>query len=114
MFMMVLSSTIMSCALTSRTKSVLRPGTSPRSWSGAAAGSSPTSPRAGGRHVYVLFAAPLPWLELRDLARAISLRYPAVDPAPVASLGGQVSPPGAGRGGKRSMARPSRAVRAAI
>jgi len=23
----------------------------------------------GGRHVYVLFAAPLPWRELRDLAR---------------------------------------------
>jgi hypothetical protein len=50
---------------------------------------------SGGRHVYVLFAAPLPWLELRDLARAISLRYPAVDPAPMAGLGGQISPPGA-------------------
>jgi hypothetical protein len=52
------------------------------------------SPSAG-RHVYVLFAAPLPWLELRDLARAISLRYPAVDPAPMSGLGGQISPPGA-------------------
>jgi hypothetical protein len=50
---------------------------------------------SGGRHVYVLFAAALPWLELRDLARAISLRYPAVDPAPMAGLGGQISPPGA-------------------
>ena len=50
---------------------------------------------SGGRHVYVLFAAPLPWLELRDLARAISLRYPAADPAPHASPGGQISPPGA-------------------
>jgi hypothetical protein len=50
---------------------------------------------SGGRHVYVLFAAPLPWLELRDLARAISLRYPAVDPAPMSGLGGQISPPGA-------------------
>jgi hypothetical protein len=50
---------------------------------------------SGGRHVYVLFAAALPWLELRDLARAISVRYPAVDPAPMAGLGGQISPPGA-------------------
>ena len=48
----------------------------------------------GGRHVYVLFAAPLPWRELRDLARAIALRFPAVDPAPMCSLGGQISPPG--------------------
>ena len=30
----------------------------------------------GGRHVYVLFAAPLPWRELRDLARAMALRFP--------------------------------------
>jgi hypothetical protein len=49
----------------------------------------------GGRHVYVLFAAALPWRELRDLARALSLRFPAIDPAPMASLGGQISPPGA-------------------
>jgi hypothetical protein len=48
----------------------------------------------GGRHVLVLFAEALPWLELRDLVRAIALRYPAVDPAPHASLGGQISPPG--------------------
>jgi DNA-binding transcriptional ArsR family regulator len=48
----------------------------------------------GGRHVFVLFAAALPWRELRDLARAITLRFPAVDPAPMASLGGQISPPG--------------------
>ncbi|MGH3260070.1 MAG: hypothetical protein ACRDOU_32510 [Streptosporangiaceae bacterium] len=50
---------------------------------------------SGGCHVYVLFAAPLPWLELRDLARALSLRFPAIDPAPMSSLGGQISPPGA-------------------
>jgi hypothetical protein len=47
-----------------------------------------------GCHLYVLFAAPLPWRELRDVARAVSLRFPAVDPAPMASLGGQISPPG--------------------
>jgi hypothetical protein len=57
----------------------------------------------GGRHVYVLFASPLPWRELRDLARSIALRFPAVDPAPMCSLGGQISPPGsrAKRGGWR-------------
>jgi hypothetical protein len=52
------------------------------------------SPRSG-RHVYVLFAAALPWRELRDPARALSLRFPAIDPAPVSSLGGQISAPGA-------------------
>lgn len=49
---------------------------------------------SGGRHVYLLFAAPLPWLELRDLGRAIARRFPAVDVAPMSGLGGQVSPPG--------------------
>ena len=63
---------------------------------------------SGGRHVYVLFGASLPWLEVRDLVRAISLRYPAVDPAPMASLGGQISPPGARhkRGGWRLLSMP--------
>jgi hypothetical protein len=27
---------------------------------------------SGGRHVFVLFASPLPWLELRDVARALA------------------------------------------
>jgi hypothetical protein len=49
---------------------------------------------SGGRHVYAVFSAALPWLELRDLARAIALRFPAVDVAPMSSLGGQISPPG--------------------
>jgi hypothetical protein len=49
----------------------------------------------GGRHILVPFAASLPWRELRDVARALVLRFPAVDPAPMASLGGQISPPGA-------------------
>ena len=26
---------------------------------------------SGGRHVFILFAAPLPWLELRDVTRAL-------------------------------------------
>ncbi len=49
---------------------------------------------SGGRHVFVLFAAPLPWLELRDIARALALRFPAIDTAPMTNLGGQISPPG--------------------
>jgi hypothetical protein len=53
---------------------------------------------SGGRHVYILFADQLPWLELRDVARALSQRLPVVDPAPMSSLGGQISPPGAGGG----------------
>jgi hypothetical protein len=32
--------------------------------------------------------------ELREPCRAIALRLPAVDPAPMCSLGGQISPPG--------------------
>ena len=31
---------------------------------------------SGGRHVFIVFAAPLPWLELRDVARALALRFP--------------------------------------
>ena len=67
-----------------------------------------------GRHVYVLFAAALPWRELRDLARAIALRFPVVDPAPVCSLGGQVSPPSsrAKRGGWRLLTMPLEVARA--
>ena len=49
---------------------------------------------SGGRHIYALFAASLPWRELRDVCRAFSRRFPAIDPAPMANLGGQISPPG--------------------
>lgn len=49
----------------------------------------------GGRHVYILFAAPLPWRELRDLAAAMRRRYPALDTMPMASpQSGQIRPPG--------------------
>jgi DNA-binding transcriptional ArsR family regulator len=48
----------------------------------------------GGRHVYILFAAALPWRELRDLVRAVALRFATIDVAPACSLGGQISPPG--------------------
>jgi len=49
---------------------------------------------SGGRHLYIPFAAALPWRELRDACRALALRFPAIDPAPMAGLGGQISPPG--------------------
>ncbi|MGH3234685.1 MAG: hypothetical protein ACRDOH_15810 [Streptosporangiaceae bacterium] len=70
----------------------------------------------GGRHVYVLFAAALPWRELRDLARAMALRFPAVDVAPVSSLGGQISPPGARHksGGWRALPCPLQETRTAV
>jgi DNA-binding transcriptional ArsR family regulator len=71
---------------------------------------------SGGRHVYVLFAAALPWLELRDVARAMALRYSSIDPAPMASLGGQISPPGARHksGGWRVLLMPLEDARAAV
>ena len=50
---------------------------------------------SGGRHVYVLFAAPLPWLELRDLARAVCAALSRGRPGADGGLGGQISPPGA-------------------
>jgi len=71
---------------------------------------------SGGRHVYVLFAAPLPWLELRDVARAMALRFPSIDTAPVSSLGGQISPPGARHksGGWRVLSTSADVARAAV
>jgi len=71
---------------------------------------------SGGRHVFVPFAAALPWRELRDLARAIALRFPAVDPAPMCSLGGQISPPGSRHksGGWRLLTTPPGDARAAV
>ncbi len=70
----------------------------------------------GGRHVYVLFAEVLPWRELRDLARAFCVRFPAVDPAPMAALGGQISPPGARHksGGWRVLSTPADIALAAV
>ena len=71
---------------------------------------------SGGRHVYVLFAAPLPWLELRDVARALALRYPAIDTGPMSSLGGQISPPGSRHksGSWRVLSAPLEDARAAV
>jgi hypothetical protein len=65
---------------------------------------------SGGRHLLVLFGHPVPWRELRDLARAIALRYRAIDTAPMSSLGGQISPPGSRHksGGWRVLTMPLR------
>ena len=66
---------------------------------------------SGGRHVYVLLAAALPWRELRDVARALALRFLSIDTAPMSSLGGQISPPGARHksGGWRVLSSPEAA-----
>ena len=71
---------------------------------------------SGGRHVFILFAAALPWRELRDVARALALRFPAIDAAPMASSGGQISPPGSRHksGGWRVLAMPLEDARAAV
>ncbi len=71
---------------------------------------------SGGRHVLVLFAAALPWLELRDVARALALRFPSIDTAPMSGLGGQISPPGARHksGGWRELSKPVDIARAAV
>ncbi|MGZ4619901.1 MAG: hypothetical protein ACXV3F_14600, partial [Frankiaceae bacterium] len=71
---------------------------------------------SGGRHVLVLFAAALPWLELRDVARALALRFPAIDTAPMSSLGGQISPPGSRHksGGWRVLSTPVDIALAAV
>ena len=70
----------------------------------------------GGRHVFIVFAAALPWRELRDMARVFSVRFPAVDPVPMCSLGGQISPPGARHksGGRRVLSMPLEDARAAV
>ena len=71
---------------------------------------------SGGRHVLVLFAAPLPWRELRDVARALALRFPSIDTAPMSSLGGQISPPGSRHksGGWRVLSMPVDSAVAAV
>jgi hypothetical protein len=71
---------------------------------------------SGGRHVYTLLSLSLPWRELRDLVRAMSLRFPAIDPGPMSALGGQISPPGSRHksGGWRLLSTPLSEARAAV
>ena len=76
----------------------------------------PDAGPSGGRHVYVLFAAVLPWRELLDVARALTRRFPAIDLAPMSSLGGQISPPGSRHksGGWRALSIPLSEARAVV
>ena len=71
---------------------------------------------SSGRHVFILFAAALPWLELRDVVRAQALRFPSIDVAPMSSLGGQISPPGSRHksGGWRLLTTPLEDAAAAV
>ena len=71
---------------------------------------------SGGRHIFVVFASRLPWRELLNVARALALRYPAIDTAPMSSLGGQISPPGSRHksGGWRVFSTPLQDARAAV
>ena len=50
---------------------------------------------SGGRHVYMLFAEARPWFELRELAVALSKRFPTIDIGPMNGPGAQIRPPGA-------------------
>jgi hypothetical protein len=70
----------------------------------------------GGRHVLVPFARPIPWLELRGLARALARRYSAMDVAPMSGIRGQIRPPGARHksGGWQRLAMPLDAARTAV
>ncbi len=71
---------------------------------------------SGGRHVFILFAAALPWRELRDAARAVAVRFASIDVGPMCSLGGQISPPGSRHksGGWRTLTTPLSEARAAV
>lgn len=82
----------------------------------AAGGRCITDVSPGGRHVYILFAVPQPWTELRDLTRALARRFGTVDPAPACSPDGQISPPGSRHksGGWRVLEGPLEDARAAV
>ncbi|MGH3237704.1 MAG: hypothetical protein ACRDOH_31495, partial [Streptosporangiaceae bacterium] len=82
----------------------------------AAGGRCITDVSPGGRHVYILFADPQPWTELRDLTLALARRFPAVDPSPACSPDGQISPPGSRHksGGWRVLEGPLEDARTAV
>jgi len=49
----------------------------------------------GGRHGYVLWAAPVPFTEMRRVALALAARYPSLDPSPMLGRAdGLIRPPG--------------------
>lgn len=51
---------------------------------------------SGGAHVYVLWASPIPFRDMRQLARACALRFhPVVDTSPMENTDAQIRGPGA-------------------
>ncbi|WP_198653902.1 MarR family transcriptional regulator [Actinocorallia populi] len=50
---------------------------------------------SGGFHLYIPFSLPRPFRELRELAEALSRRFPVIDPAPMYQPDSQIRPPGA-------------------
>ncbi|WP_344948329.1 hypothetical protein [Sphaerisporangium flaviroseum] len=71
----------------------------------------------GGRHVYVLWQADLPFDELRRVARALARRYRTFDPKPMCGLAnGLIRPPGSvhRRGGRQRLTMSLDQARAAI
>jgi hypothetical protein len=82
----------------------------------ACGGRCVTDVSPGGRHVYILFAEPRPWTQLRDLARALAARFPLVDTSPMCVADGQITPPGSRHksGGWRVLDGPLEAARAAL
>ncbi|MEU8310742.1 hypothetical protein AB0C84_45125 [Actinomadura sp. NPDC048955] len=52
-----------------------------------------TSP-SGGRHVYVFWATPRPFIEVRLLTKALARRFPVVDTSPMEHTDGQIRGPG--------------------
>jgi hypothetical protein len=49
----------------------------------------------GGRHAYVIWAAPLPYADMRRVALALARRFPSLDPSPMLGReNGIIRPPG--------------------
>ena len=115
-FTMVLSSTTMSCTPTRaaevRAQAEALAGLVARCGGQVLADVSPS----GGRHVFVLFAAALPWLELRDVARALALRFPSIDTAPMSASAARSALPAARHkcGGWRVLSTPVDIALAAV
>ncbi|MEV3927501.1 hypothetical protein [Actinomadura coerulea] len=49
---------------------------------------------SGGRHVYLFWARPRPFLEVRLLTKALARRFPVVDTSPMEHTDGQIRGPG--------------------
>lgn len=49
---------------------------------------------SGGRHVYIRWARPLPWPDLRDIAHALAQRFISFDTSPMSGPAAQIRTPG--------------------